>query len=430
MKKHLAYAFALLLLSFCSCRKIFPIPPPPVDSTAIAIDFTDHDNFDSLHQDKWELIINEPSGKLLLDTVANENTAIKATLHSSSQLVNFTLVEYLSSFGTRYTITTYRNVDPRTWKGLPSQSFLGPVNADPVSFTSAQLNYIHPPSLPIQNYPDITLSTSRASSGFSVLSYDPNYAAYQPGGLLSVSYNRAGNNPIYTLMPQLGLYKFHAPTSNNDTVDLSHLDTAVSVNYSLPASFTPQSTDLFGYSDTTDLTKSTQLYDNFYDGELPADVEYPRTGVQTYELIEYVANTSNQGLYFYSYGSKVPATINWVNPTDFTISANQQDSFSVAYNGAKPSFYSMNWQAGNNIYFEIYSAPDGTVLHPYTWFSGLGSKLLQGQNLASMKPSFAVFTDVTGLPADLNGALNYYGTAAPRVSAPVGSTIMQYQISF
>jgi hypothetical protein len=431
MKKQLAIALIIALGSFCSCRREFTIPPPPGDSTAndINVNIYYYDDIDQ-GQDQWELIINEPSGKLLLDTVAPANTTIKAHLQTTSRLVNVSTVIYDASYNF-YTALTYRNVNPRSWTGLPFPgNTLVPV--DTLTSTTATAYYTHPPYLsnPNGGYNYIWMSDYIASGGVNTVDYEPAYPAYQPGGLLTLNYQRHLNNPVYLLFPQLGLYNFHQPpVSGNDTVDLSHIDTAVMINYSLPSSFSPQSAWLMGYADTADPTKSMTLYNNFFDGSLPVDVEFPSRGIPACQLIFSAGNAAtNEYLTYDGYVSHPASSINWLTAADYTLRSNAQDSFAVSFGSQTPSIYTMNWIAGP-VYYEIYSAPDGATLHPFTWFSHLGSKLLQNQPLTSLTPWYFSFQQNTGIPSDFTGLLNFYAVPHPN-KAPLGTTITGYQLTF
>jgi hypothetical protein len=64
----------------------------------------------------YELVISEPGGKVLLDTVAHFYAPVKATLHTNASLVDVTLVD---TNRTLYDITMYKSVNPSTWLNLP-----------------------------------------------------------------------------------------------------------------------------------------------------------------------------------------------------------------------------------------------------------------------------------------------------------------------
>jgi hypothetical protein len=440
MKKPLTHAFVLLCITLYSCHKDNTTTPAPasylnIPNQDIALHLTYTDNNDTLKKDQWEVIISEPAGKVLLDTVAPVNTALMASLHTNAYAVNVTSVFYSATWNT-YQVTTYKGVNPRNWTALPN-AYAGfpPVETLPQTVTTSY--YIHPPYLnnfESTDFNDIIVSDYTLSLGLAnPVNYQPSDPAYQPGGLLTVANFHHGNNPVYTLFPQLGLYNFHTmPATGNDTVDLTHMDTAVMVNYPVPSSYSIFYSGLLGYTDTTDLSRSMTLFTNdAYSGsQYPATLEYPPTGVQTYTFdLEATSTTTNEYIQYLSYGTKIASSINWVTAADYTLQANLQDSFAVSFNGVKPAFYNMTWQSGR-IGFEIYSAPDGVALHPYTWFTHLGSKLLQGQSIPSLAPSSLYFARSVGLPSDYDGYLSAYATPAIPITPPVGTAVTAYSRSW
>jgi hypothetical protein len=435
MRKYLAYALTLSFVTLSSCHKDKPAAPLPlsdlnIPNREIAVNLTYSDNTDSLKKDLWELIISEPAGKLLLDTVAPVNTAISAILHTNVYVVDLTYVAYSAQYNDYYTVT-YRNVNPGTWKGFPYPGSIEIGGVDQQSTTVATVNYIHPPNLANLNDPNISsimISDYVYAFGIQNLNYQPGYSAYQPGGLLTANYFRYGNGPVYTLLPQLGLYNFHQPpATGNDTVDLTHMDTVAMVTYPVPAGFTKESCTLYGFTDTTNMDKSMTLSFNLYNLDLPADVEYPPTGVQTYEFFLGTFNTAtNEYLTYSSYGPHVAPSINWFNSADYSVHANLQDSISIGFGSAKPTFYRVDLQSGNN-YFQIYSPADGATLHPYTWFTHLGSKLLQGQSLSALAPYYIYFEQENGLAIDYNGVMSFYATSPSPTKFPAGAAVTTYQ---
>ena len=440
MKKYLIHAFVLLCITLYSCHKDNTTTPAPasylnIPNQDIALNLTYRDIYDTLKKDQWEVIISEPAGKVLLDTIAPVNTALMANLHTNAYAVNVTSVFYSATWST-YTVTSYKGINPRNWNALPSPyaNFL-PLDTKPQTVLTTY--YIHPPDLgsfESTDFNDLLVSDYIPSLGLAGPAvYQPTYPAYQPGGLLSVTNFHHGNNPIYTLFPQLGLYNFHnAPATGNDTVDLSHMDTAIMLNYPIPSPLSIFYSGLLGFADTTDLSRSMTLFNDepITGSQYPADLEYPPTGVQAYLFdLEAATTPSSEYIQYMSYDTKVASSINWLSAADYTIQANLQDSFAVSFSGAKPSFYTASWQSGK-IALQIYAAPDGTTLHPYTWFTHLGSKLLQGQSLASLKTISLYFARATGMPSDYSGYLNAYATPTFPITPPLGTTVTAYEKSW
>jgi hypothetical protein len=141
-----------------------------------------------------------------------------------------------------------------------------------------------------------------------------------------------------------------------------------------------------------------ELWGNLYSTpSLPADVEYPVTGIQTFQLNSAAFNTSaKEEIMFYSYGTTVPTSLPFPPSQAYTIHSNQQDSFTVTFSSVKPSAYSTSWTAGN-ISFSTIAPPDSTVLHPYTLLAGSGSKLLQGQSFGPLTLQNFYWQQVAGM---------------------------------
>ncbi|HEV2478471.1 MAG TPA: hypothetical protein VGS79_02355 [Puia sp.] len=440
MKKNIASALSLGLLSLAACHKDkASLALPALDSAGISkdinINLTYRDTQDSAKNDQWEVIISEPAGKVLLDTISPVNTALSAHLHTASYVVNATYVFRGTTYNT-YSVTTYRNVDPRSWTAMPAP-YLSLILGDTISPSERITYYTHPPYLSNfegTDFNDIIVSDYTWALGLAGNpDYQPTDPTYQPGGLLTV-YNWAhGGNPVYTLFPQPGFYNFHTPpATGNDTVNLTHMDTTIKVNYRVPASYSIFFNTLLGYADTTNLNRSMTLFINEYIGgnPYPADLEYPPTGVQAYDLdLEASNSATGEFIAYLNYDTRVPSSVNWLTSADYTLNANLQDSFNIHFNGVKPTFYDMKWRSGK-IEFEMYSAPDDATLHPYTWFTHLGSKLLNGQSIPSLSPLNLYFVEATGLPSDFNGYLNAFATTATPITPPLGTGVIAYSKSW
>jgi hypothetical protein len=437
MKTAFPAVLLLLLVTTSSCHKDHSSPTHPLPAnTTITINLGYADNIDSLNEDKWELIVKEPGGSLLLDTVVRVNTTISTTLKSSTPLVYLTTVVYYALYDS-YSATSFIGVNPSTWT-----SPISPINfdytlnvpVDPLPGTGTYVNYIHPPLLTDYNTysastNSILLSDYTLASTYQVLTYSPGDPDYQPGGLLTLAYPHHANNPVYVLFPQTGQYNFHVPAgSGTDTVDLTQTDTAVMIHYTVPQPYTLQSSIMYGYTDTTDFDKSMQLWFNLYTGALPADVEYPTTGVQTYQLTTtaYSSTSPSEYLIFYSYGTTIPTSLPFPAPQAYTINSNQQDSFAVTFSSVSPSAYFTYWTVGK-ITFGTIASPDSTLIHPYTLLAGSGSKLLQGQNLSPLTLQSFYWQQFAGMnyAAELNYSCNPADIRTKRISAAT-----TYSISF
>jgi hypothetical protein len=104
---------ALLLLAV-SCKKSESpqsTAQPPTGKLSIALSYPYSSTQPA--QD-FELIISEPGGKVLLDTIAPENTTIEATLQTNAMLVDVTTLA--QDADTNLTVMTYKGVNPASWQ--------------------------------------------------------------------------------------------------------------------------------------------------------------------------------------------------------------------------------------------------------------------------------------------------------------------------
>ncbi len=393
----------MLAMGLIACHKDHntPIPPTPPVLGRMNINTSYLDYTGTFTN--FELIVSEPGGRLLLDTVVPVNTQLTTTLSTDATLVNATTVVYNPAYS-QYDVYNYRGVDPSSWSVLSPPQFyylMRPTTWQ--SSSPATVVYTHPPAIN-----DPTSLNNMLMSDFSAVDnlgvpYQPGQVTYQPGVSLTINYYNSGNNTLYLLFPQLGLYNFHNYQTALDSVDLTHMDTAVEVTYTKPASTNTVISLLRGFPDTTNLASSMLLFTGPF--TIPADVEYPAKGVQTYELFFSVGNNSQEFLSFYFYGPGVPATLPFPTSPSYNIAANQSDSFNVKYPGTRPSLYFANWLAGNTN-LTVYASPDSGVIHPLTLLNTLNSKLLAGQNFGSPAAQNLTWEQFPGL--DYGSGLNYF----------------------
>src|ERR1700678_2456165 len=126
----LAFA-ALFLCGIFSCSKIVIEPHPgrnPGDST-LAIDLVYPNTDTTDYGTTFELIISEPGGKILLDTIAPYNVPIVAKMTTSKPLVDVSTVIYSPTFNS-YSMIINKSVQPETWEVIPD-------NPPPLTFPNA-----------------------------------------------------------------------------------------------------------------------------------------------------------------------------------------------------------------------------------------------------------------------------------------------------
>jgi hypothetical protein len=373
----------LLILSVVtlslSCNRSMNHPPPaPPGGIAINLSYPENN---PVYGKQIELIINEPGGAILMDSMVPVNTPIVTTLHTTQKLVDVTTVVDDSSAAVIY-VTTWKAVDPTGW----TTAYPNGYNIlDHNTFASkAEIFYAN---LPAPQSPNINFSDG-VNAGWSS-AFTSSGPGPSPYGSLTVNYSRHAGNYAYFLYPTLKLYNFHLPVGDADTVDLSHMDTAIKVNYYRPGySFT--ACNLVGDMDTNNIDRALLLYaptfGTGFDTTAVQNFCYPPTVVEKYELRVY-AHTLDKKNYisYYSYGSQVPATMPFPDSTGYALNSILPDNFSFTFLSARPSYVGTQWiTASSKVNWTLFSSPDSTQLHPLTMLSSLNSRMLRQQNLSSL----------------------------------------------
>jgi len=408
MRLNLICILSVLSLSctLYSCKKddqrITPVPTPVTDSTRTG---SININLSTSRPDE-EIIITETGGKVLLDTMSPYPNALVATLKTNQTLVDYSLV-YYDTVNTKYVINTCKGVNPSKWLSVDAQ-FYGVVYP---ARTSIPANVVY------KNVPSVSLAS------IWLIDYVGNSAdgySYPPGYIV-VNYSRASpSDYVYLLLGAVGLYNFHIPQGVNDTVDLSHMDTAVTLNFNLPPTFTVQSTSLNGIIDTTDLSKSLWLF-LYLPGLQTWNLEYPRKLVQEMELLVNASNSTNGYATYYSYGNTISPNLPLLDQSAYTLSSTQFNNFAERFTTVHPSYYYTDWHGGNIVY-QLYASPDSTNLNPQALLTSLNSKILQGQALSGLSLSSFYFENATGL--DYADFFSYEHNPAQLKSQRVSSSVM------
>src|SRR5579863_869374 len=205
-----------------------------------------------------ELIISEPGGAVLLDTVTVNSAAVIAALKTNDTLLDVTSV--VPGGGTYYTITCFKSVNPsritavsinentiieglRTPATTPASIFYD-------NIPTGILTYALPPELIFTNFPNNDFNDAQTIPvANSVL----------------IKYGNYVGNYAYFLLPTAGLYNLHTQVNAADTVDCTHMDTAILLTFNRPQPFTVDGlySTFIGIPDTTDLTKIIAFSDFF-----------------------------------------------------------------------------------------------------------------------------------------------------------------------
>jgi hypothetical protein len=354
------------------------------DQSTVPVSFLYHPHIPGIQS--FELIVSNLDGSLILDTMELTDLHVRFSLRSRGQRVNVTVIHY-DDASFQYTANSFLGVDPSKWNTVTDQvSYYSPVYAPP--YTSATIHYLNAPT----------------GDPYFINSSYPSGPVINPGsGTIDVSYARHSGVYNYLLIPSLGLYNFYMPKTDADTVDLSGMDTAVSMNFTKPSGYKLIFSNLNGYMDTSNFLNYLWLYCNplIYSGY---DLEYPQKMVQKYEFYGQWLSTNKDQNEYYSFSNSIPASIPFVDDSYFQLGSVDPDSFSVQFPGGNPSYYRTQWTS-SNVTWNLYASPGTTLLHPMSFLTGLRSRLLHSADLSGLgHPAFS-FELAQGL--DYDGYLNY-----------------------
>ena len=375
----LIFIVFVLTLS-CNRSMNHPSPTPPTGGIAINLTYPESN---PAYGKQIELIINEPGGAILMDSMIAVNTPVVTTLHTTQKLVDITTVVNDSSAGQIY-VTTWAAVDPTGWTTAYPNGYN--ILDHNTSGSTAKLYYTN---LPVPLFSDINFADG-ANGGWASLV--PSSGGSSPYGSLTVNYSRYAGNYAYILFPIQKLYNFHIPAGDADTVELTQMDTAIRVNYYRP-DYAFTACNLVGDMDTNNIDRALLLYAPTFgpgfDSTLVQNFCYPPSLVEKYELRIY-AHTPDKKSYisYYSYGPQVPQTMPFPDSTSYTLNSTQPDNFSVTFLTVRPTYANTVWVT-SNVNWTVFASPDSTQLHPLSMLSSLNSRMLRQQNLSSL--SFSSF---------------------------------------
>jgi hypothetical protein len=356
----------------------------------------------------FELIISEPGGNILLDTVAPWSAPVVATLKTNDTLLDVTTV--FNSQGGPVYVEVYKSVNPTTFTYFNQYSYV--TNTPRMTGTPAEIFYDNIPAAVTTGYTyspttSVLMFTNYPYNEFNGTNFDPT------DGTLQVYYNNFGGNYAYLLFPQAGLYNLHLQQNASDTVDLTHMDTAIAVTFNRPTPFTINMQDFifFGFPDTTNKTRIFDFTDilQYYSYPAGVDLEYPGIPMEKYEMYVGARNPENDELGYYYYGNSIPMTLPFPTESNYTLSSTQPDNFTVSFSGSSPTYYRAGY-SGANIRLYIFAPPDSSTLHPLSFLTSKNSKLLQNVSFSDMTASqFSVEYD----PGFNYAAwITYYNTTA------------------
>jgi hypothetical protein len=345
--------------------------------------------------ESYELIISQPGGSILLDTIAQTTVSVQATLKTNDTLVDVAAIVPGNNNGASYTVQLFRSINASSITTLAAVPYR----------IRTSVGATIPKSVIYTHVPPITFQGADLSQAILFTSYPYNeggesYNQYDPSGpSLRVNYQLFGNNYAYLLLSQDGLYSLHRQINSIDTVDCSKMDTALSLTFDRPYPFTidNESSSFFGLPDSTDLTDIISFTDILVSSARPGvDFEYPNVPVQKYEMTLYGETGTNDGLYYYFYGSQLPHTLPFPVESDFSITSTQPSNFSVSFANTNHTYYYTGWLSASVI-LDIYAPPSLSSFQPISWLTNQKSKLLASTSYSDLVLKTFVLDNTAGM---------------------------------
>lgn len=333
-------------------------------------------------KNEFELIVQDTIGKKLLDTIVSLNKSITLNLKTSAKLFNITTIVYYSSIK-KYLINTYLHANFDKWNMLSSIDLRNSLNSQTTN-QPAQIHYYNSPVF----YDHVWFTNSFGPGTFTETHRTSNKT-------IDIAYNRQSNDLAYLIIPSLKLYKLSPTLTNNDTIDLSNMDTATGVKFVVPPGLSFVSTDIFGYTKENDYAGFYRLYNNpSYRYISNYDLMYPKTGFREFELWG-TWKDDNNGLYeHFSLADSVSSYIHF--PGSFQLTNFQNSNFNIQFTEAPPTFYSSSWTSNSIYLWTIFQTPEKNEVNPQSLNISINSKYLSNIDLSSIKLNNVTQYNATG----------------------------------
>jgi hypothetical protein len=386
MKKTVAFFLSLSLLALAACHKdhVTGLGTTTTTDTLGTLKINLISAIGSLPDTATtsiELVISEPGGKVLLDTITPEYTHITTSLSTNATTVDLTTVVY-NSLLTTYFATTYKSVNPSNWAGDYSLGYYNPTGPGPAVMLPDTLTFTNVPSISAIFF---------SQNIFTGLNEDLTI----PNTIIE-KYSMVPGNYAYLLCATVGSYKMVIPNQSNETVDCSTMDQALSASFTPSSYFGFFSSFLLGYPDSTNLNSEILMYQNYAPEHLNIpQLEYPTKNIQKYALTAQFSHGNNEFVEVYSYSNTINTNITYPDPNSYTLGAMQNTQFTLGWNGAKPTYYSTSWR-DSTVSWTIYASPDSTTLNPIGLWTAQKPKMLQGQDLTKLALGEFQFETVSG----------------------------------
>lgn len=377
----------ILVLTIAACKKDKTHEPvTSVTDTTVHINYIYLATSWQVQQDsvsQYELILSSGS-TVVLDTIAAVNTPLSTDIKTPSALVDMTVIIY-RPVASAYYITTEKAISPGAWSLLPgSDSLIGLPASSPIpNYSNAYVYYTHVPVASGQPYYFSGSNTNIQMGTYNNPSNDQ----------LTLLFGQYPGFDVYLSFPNQALYNFHHMSgSPADTVDLSTMDTAISLRIPRPSIYTQTEVFVNGFPDTTNLAQNISVSANQpgVDTITGADLVYPgyKKVFQKYSFsyTGYDNGFADLCSYRDSWADSINPRPILLDNTYFNLMSNTNNNFSVTFTKGSPGSYSMDY-TGTRFYLTVNASSDSTLLHPLSFLTALKGKMLQNVALTSMQPT-------------------------------------------
>ena len=210
------YTIIILLcfLTSISCKKqVDPVPSPPTTNLAPERDMSL--SYVYAYNSQVEVIITDTAANFLLDTLLSVNDMHFLKVYSEQTKFNITTIDLVDSTNRTY-VQTFYQVLPDHWK-INQPNDVGFYDPDPhTGEVNGSIYYYNAPAGMQGNF-----QIGDATIG----GYNGNNKMYSEGYKSKLPYHSC------LLFPGQKLYRLYDATSTVDSVDLSHMDTALTYTY-------------------------------------------------------------------------------------------------------------------------------------------------------------------------------------------------------
>jgi hypothetical protein len=329
--------FLLGLLTFAACKKeVTPQPEPPVTQQAPERDISLAYVYSMNSQ--VEVIVTDTAANFLLDTLLSSNDMHFLKVYSEQTKFNITTVDRMDSNNRTY-VQTFYQVLPDHWN-INQPYTAGFYDPDHTGEVNGTIYYDNTPAIAQGQQFQIGDASAGGYNGYNKM-YSEAYKSKLP-------YHSC------LLFPEQKLYCLYDATSTVDTVDISHLDSALTYTYEKTSPLNIIYRDVTIYEKKDDASSRVRFWHSTYPEPTPYyDIMYPSKGAQQY-LVNFVAVDANdQPSFTTQFSDTIQTQVDFLDSSYYHITIHDSLHFDISFPKVLPSFYNVNLK-GDNFAWDIH----------------------------------------------------------------------------